>query len=180
MQNSQFPLDLTTNQLGGAIPGLIEYAGEDKKLSTKFKNIGAPRFIFNDEKQMSVTCNLLVDYYDEEYLTKFASITYYNMTIDFDMWLDKNNTLNFVWNTIEMESARVTSDVIPGLDTPETNRHVQDYFNWSFDLILPWIKKVHYIGLNAFYIPNEVPGVIYFEDLKLSVKRNYLAFGMKP
>lgn len=44
-----FPIDLTTDQMEGAIPRITDYAGYDVKLSTRFKNLGAPRFYFSKD-----------------------------------------------------------------------------------------------------------------------------------
>jgi hypothetical protein len=42
------PLDFTTDQMEGAIPDITDYVGYDVELSLRFKNIGAPRFIFTE------------------------------------------------------------------------------------------------------------------------------------
>jgi hypothetical protein len=40
-----------------------------------------------------------------------------------------------------MGRASITSDLVPSevLEKDDANKHVMDYFNWSFDLILPWL-----------------------------------------
>ena len=88
--------------------------------------------------------------------------------------------LHFVWDSISMQSASVTSNLVPELERFNANQHVTDYFNWSFGLILPWVQGSQFVGLNAFNIPKEVPGIIYLEDLQLAIRKNYLSFGMEP
>ena len=69
---------------------------------------------------------------------------------------------------------------MPELEKFNANQHVTDYFNRSFGLILSWAQGSQFVGLNAFKIPKEVPGIIYFEDLQLAIRKNYLSFGMEP
>ena len=90
--------------------------------------------------------------------------------------------LDFKWLNIQMESASVTSNVVPSsvLESENANQHVIDYFNWSFDLILPWIQEERVLGVNTFQLPKVIPGVIEIECLELELRKNYLAFGMYP
>jgi hypothetical protein len=73
MKKNGFPLEMTSNQLEGAIPQFTKYVGFDKEISLKLKNVGAPRFIFDDDKQMSITFSMEVDLYDEFFEQKMAS-----------------------------------------------------------------------------------------------------------
>jgi hypothetical protein len=45
---------------------LCDKIGYDKNLSARFKNIGAPRFVFNNE-EMSITYSMQVEVFDEEF-----------------------------------------------------------------------------------------------------------------
>ena len=43
---NKFPVDWTTTNLEGAVSGLCEYVGYDKNLSARFRNLGAPKYMF--------------------------------------------------------------------------------------------------------------------------------------
>ena len=79
MKKNGFPLEMTTNQMEGAIPMFTKYAGYDKEISAKFKNIGAPRFIFDEDKQMSINFSMEVDLYDEFFDNKLATLQFQNI-----------------------------------------------------------------------------------------------------
>lgn len=49
INESGFPLDLTSDTMEGAIPDLTDYIDYGVELSTRIKNIGAPRFYFTEE-----------------------------------------------------------------------------------------------------------------------------------
>ena len=140
MKANGFPIEMTSNQLEGAIPQFTKYVGEDVSLSAIFKNIGAPKFIFDGDKEISIQFSMEVDLYDEFYDNLFATLQFFDVIIEFDMWLD-GMTLNFNWNNIQMGKASVGSARVPAdvLEDNDADQHVEDYFNWSFDLILPWL-----------------------------------------
>jgi hypothetical protein len=48
------------------VPDLTSYTEYDLPMSARFKNIGAPRFIYNEE-EMSVLFDMQVEFYDEDY-----------------------------------------------------------------------------------------------------------------
>lgn len=99
MKKNNFPLEMTTNQMEGAIPKFTKYAGYDKEISTIFRNIGAPRFQFDDNKMMTITFSMEVDLYDEFFDNKLASLQFYDIVIECEMWLDGMN-LDFKWLNI--------------------------------------------------------------------------------
>lgn len=68
-----------------------------------------------------------------------------------------------------MKDASVTSNLIPSsvLESENANQHVMDYFNWSFDLLLPWVQESRVAGVNTFELPKVIPGVIAIECLEL-------------
>lgn len=98
----------------GAIPGLTDYAGYDVELSLRFKNIGAPRFYFTEDR-MSVNFELKIEFFDKDFTEMLMSIDYHNITIDFNMYLEDFKIL-FDFNTIEMESAHVESTIVLNLE----------------------------------------------------------------
>jgi hypothetical protein len=99
-------------------------------MSVVFKNLGAPRFVFNSE-EMSILFSMEVDYYLEDYSEKLMTISYNDIYIDFDMWLE-GMMLKVDWWSIRMGSAHVDSDVIEDLEYSNADKHVEDYFNWAF------------------------------------------------
>lgn len=110
---------------------------------------------------MSIRFSMDVELWDEWFEEKFATIRFYDITIEMDMWLE-DMTLNFNWREIQMRSASVISTKIPmdEFDNEEADQHVENYFNWSFDLILPWIQNQRVKNVNAFDIPKIIPGII--------------------
>jgi len=99
------------------VPDLTYYTDYDLPMSARFKNNGAPRFIYNDE-EMSVLFDMKVEFYDEHFEELIFSINYFDMYIDFDMWLE-DMKLKFEWYEIQMGSAHVSSNIIENLE--ETN-----------------------------------------------------------
>lgn len=97
-KKADFPIPFTTTQIDGAVPGLADYAGWDLPMSAIFKNVGAPRFVFNSE-EMSVLFSMEVDYYTEDFSEMLMTITYNDIYIDFDMWLEAMK-LKFEWWSI--------------------------------------------------------------------------------
>jgi len=130
---------------------------------------------------MSIKYSMEVDLFDEFFDNKLASLQFFDILIEMEMWLDGMD-LDIKWLTIEMGSASVTSEIIPDsvLQDTDANKHVMDYFNWSFDLILPWLQDSRVQGVNTFMLPKVIPGIIDIECLELKVEKNYLAFGMYP
>ena len=172
---ADFPIPFTTTQIDGAVPGLADYAGYDVEMSAIFKNIGAPRYIFNSE-EMSVLFSMEVDYFTEDYSEKLMTITYNDIYIDFDMWLE-DMELKLEWWSIKMGSAHVQSDVIENLQSSNADKHVEDYFNWAFEFILTWVNDNEVENISFMVLPDEVPGYMKFKDISLSVEENFFKFG---
>ena len=162
-RKSDFPIPFTTTQIDGAVPGLANYVGYDLPLSVVFKNLGAPRFVFNDE-EMSILFSMEVDYYVEDFSEKLMTITYNDIYIDFDMWLE-DMMLKFEWWSIKMDSAHVVSDAIENLELSNADQHVEDYFNWAFDFILAWVNDNEIENVSYFVMPEEIPGIMKISDL---------------
>jgi hypothetical protein len=59
VMSTNFPIDLTSTQLEGAIPSLCDIVGYDVPLSLTFMNEGAPKFVFNKDV-MSVKFNMIL------------------------------------------------------------------------------------------------------------------------
>jgi hypothetical protein len=57
---------------------------------------------------------------------------------------------------------------------------MMDFFDWSLDFILPWVQYSKPPGLCKFKIPKDIPGLVHFDALVLSVEHRYLNFGMNP
>ena len=131
-----FPLDFTTDQMEGAIPDLTDYAGYDVELSLRLKNIGAPKLYFTDD-EMSVNFEMMIEFYDEKYEEMIMSISYYDINIDFNMYLE-DFTILCDFNTISIGSAHVESDIILNLEESGADKQVVNYFNYAFMMIIPW------------------------------------------
>lgn len=171
---TDFPIPFTTTQIDGAVPGLADSAGYDVPMSAVFKNLGAPRFVFDDE-EMSVLFSMEVDYYYDDFSEKIMTITYNNMYIDFDMWLE-DMKLKIDWWSIRMDSAHVQSDIIEDLELTNADKHVEDYFNWAFEFILAWVNQNEIEDVSFFPMPEEIPGIMKIRDLKMSVEKNFFSF----
>ena len=83
-----------------------------------------------------------VEIFDENFTSNFMTITFKDIIIDFTMKL-KNMTLLTEWQQISMLSASISSAIVQNLEKHHANQHVTDYFNWAFDLILPWVNHYH-------------------------------------
>ena len=66
IKEAGFPLDLTTDTMEGAIPDITDYTDYGVELSTRFKNIGAPRFYFSEES-MTINFDLLTEFFTKDY-----------------------------------------------------------------------------------------------------------------
>jgi len=89
-RKTHFPIPWDSTTLEDFIPDITDFIGYDVPLSARFKNVGAPRFIFNRE-QMQVNLNMEVELWDEDYQDYFLTIKYHDVHIDFDMWLEGMN-----------------------------------------------------------------------------------------
>ena len=86
--------------------------------------------------------------------------------------------LNF--NTIQMDSAHVESNVILNLEETNADEHVLNFFNWAFMLIIPWANEYKPKWVSSFPIPKEVPGFMKINDISMSIHDNYLSFAIDP
>jgi len=66
IMSTHFPIDWTSTQLEGAIPSLCDAIGFDVKLSSRFKNKGAPKFVFKRE-EMSIKFDMIMELYDKDF-----------------------------------------------------------------------------------------------------------------
>ena len=111
MAGIEFPIHWDTTTLEAFMPGLTDYVGYDIPLSARFKNVGAPRFIFNKEN-MNVHFSMEVEVWDKDYHELYMTIKYHDLVIDFDMWLEHpvgQNEIELYWNKIEMDHAEIDS-----------------------------------------------------------------------
>ena len=160
-----FPMDFNTDQMEGAVPDISEYAGYDVELSLRIKNIGPPRFYFT-ENQMSINYELLVEFYDQNYEKMIMSISYHDINIDFNMYLE-DFTMLCDFNDISIGSAHVESDIILNLEESEADKHVVNYFNYAFMMIIPWANANHPMWVSSFEIPREIPGFMKIHDISM-------------
>lgn len=86
----RFPIHWDSSNLEDFLPELTDYIGYDVPLSARFKNIGAPRFIFN-KQEMKIKFSLLVEVWDNDFTEHFLDFKFFDLVIDFDMWLDGMN-----------------------------------------------------------------------------------------
>ena len=79
-----------------------------------------------------------------------------------------------------MKSASINSAIVQNLEKHHANQHVTDYFNWAFDLILPWVNHYHPQNVNQIPIPKEIPGLLIINDLKFEVGENFYSLAIDP
>lgn len=175
---SQFPIAFTSTQLEGAIPDLCDFIGYDVPLSGRFKNVGAPRFVFNNEA-MTIKYSMEVEVWDEAFTKQYLTLTYHDIVIDFDMKL-KDMHLRTEWHKIQMSHAEVRSDIVTTLAKTRANAKVTNYFNWAFDLIVPWVNELHPTNVSDIPIPTEIDGLVRINDLHMDVRDNYFSFTLDP
>ena len=150
----------------GAIPGITDDIGYGVELSLRFKNVGAPRYYFTED-QMTINYNAIIEYYDKDFNNLIASITYNDLTIDFNMYLE-DFTLKFDYNSISLGSAHVESSVVTNLKEADTT--VENYFKYAFMVIIPWANTYHPDGFSSFQIPREIPDFMKIDDISMAIK----------
>jgi len=106
MQQNGFPIDWTTTQLEGAIPGIGAAYGYDVPLSCKFQNEGAPKFIFTGD-EMEINYDMTVQVWNKNYVDHLMDIHFHGLVIKFKMQLLSNMTLMVDWESIHMSGAHV-------------------------------------------------------------------------
>lgn len=122
---------------------------------------------------------MTVEVYDQNFEHHFLDINYHGLTIKFKMELLSNMTLMVDWESIHMESADILTRIDhSGFDFDA--KTVMNYFNWAFDLIVPWVNAAHPAAVSRFEIPSEFPGLVSIRDMKLEVRENYINFSMSP
>lgn len=173
-----FPIHWDSTNLENFIPDLTDYIGFDVPLSARFKNVGAPRFVFNRE-EMNIKFSMDVEVWDEDYKNYILTIRYNDVHVDFDMWLENMNIITN-WNTIKMKDAMVTSSIVKNLERGHANRKVTQFFNYAFDIIIPWINDVRPYAVATIPIPSEINDILLIRDLKMAVRQNYFAFTLNP
>lgn len=107
------------------------------------------------------------------------TIQYHDVHIDFDLWLEDMNVLTD-WYTIKMDHADVKSDMIDNLERNHVNRRVTDYFNYAFDMIIPWANEFHPYGVSSIPVPETIDGLVRIKNLKMAVRDNYFSFTLDP
>ena len=174
-----FPLDFTSTVLDSAVPGLVDVVGYDVSLSARFFNRGAPRFIFTKD-EMYVTYNLAVEIFNEDFSKKLFKVYYDNMEVVFSMVLENSFELNIEWETVTMGQARMEDceQLFSIRDQDKADQHMQDFFEWTLDFVLPWIQVKKPPGLCKFEIPVNIPGLLHFNSIELEVMDNFLNFGV--
>lgn len=120
-----------------------------------------------------------VEVWDEDFQDKFLTIQYHDVHIDGDMWLDGMNVLT-EWNTIKMDHANIKSDIVKNLERKNINRRVTDYFNYAFDMIIPWANEFHPYGVSSIPIPETIVDLVRIRNLKMAVRDNYFSFTLDP
>jgi hypothetical protein len=99
IMSMHFPIDWTSTQLEGAIPSLCDAIGFDKPLSSRFKNKGAPKFIFKKE-EMSIKFDMIMELYDQNFTEHYLDVVYHGMFIKFKMDLTSDLMLLVDWESI--------------------------------------------------------------------------------
>ena len=178
MQDNHFPIDWTSTQLEGAVDGICDAIGYDIPLSARFINEGAPRFVLTKD-DLSVRYNMLVEVYDENFNEKYLDMHFKDVFVKFDMNLNDDFLLQVDWNDIEMDKATIDSHV--DLRHPHIDEvHVMKFFNWIFELILPWVNEYHPENISRFHLPRDFPGIVHVNSVRMSIEDEYLSFGMDP
>lgn len=174
----RFPIHWDSTNLEDFIPELTDYIGYDVPLSARFLNIGAPRFIFN-KQEMKIKFSMEVQVFDEDFKEHFLTFKYYDLIVDFDMWLENMN-LQTEWFSIEMDHAEVTSDIVDNLERTHANKRITQFFNYAFDMILPWVNQARPYGVSYYPIPDVFVDFVRIKDLKMAVRDNYFSFTLDP
>ena len=54
------------------------------------------------------------------------------------------------------------------------------FFNWLFDIVIPWANNSHPENLSKFHLPRSFPGIVDINRLEMYIRDNYLVFGLDP
>ena len=172
-----FPIEFTSTQLEGAVPGLCNSIGYDVKLDTRWSNVGAPKFIFGNGN-VKVLFSMLIEVYDRAHSKQYMDIHYDGMEVDFNLALGSDMFLNIDWNKIKLARARITPHIDLKRKLDQTT--ILNFFNWTFDMIVPWVKIQHPENVSKFKVPTHFDNIIDIRDLHMESRKNYLHFGMDP
>lgn len=174
----KFPIHWDSTTLEQFIPDLTDYIGYDVPLSARFRNMGAPRFIFSRE-EMKIKYNCEVEVWNDDFSDYIMTIKYFDVEIDFDMWLE-GMTINTEWNSIKMGHAEVKSDVVDNLERVHADKRVTRFFNMAWRMIIPWVNEMRPYGVAEIPIPENLHDLILIRDLKMAVRDNYFSFTLDP
>lgn len=178
MQDNHFPIDWTSTQLEGAVSGICESIGYDIPLNARFTNRGAPRFVLAKD-DLSVRFSMKVEVFDDQFNQKYLDMDFDDLLVKFDMWLNDDFVLQVNWDDIEMNRAVIQPHI--ELEEAEIDEiHVKKFFNWIFEMILPWVNEYHPENISTFHLPRDFPGIVHINSVKMSIEDHYLSFGMDP
>lgn len=180
----KFPVHWDSSSLEAFVPGLTDLVGYDVPLSARFKNIGAPRFVFN-KQETNVLFSMAVEVWSEHYVDYYFTINFYDIFVDFEMWLEQvhhttHYMLNTEWYTLEYARVEIESDVLHFRDQERVNKVTNDYFNFILQQIIPWVNDVRPINVARIPLPNYLNNEVRIKGLKMSVRENYFSFTCYP
>lgn len=164
-EQNNFPIKWNSDNLETAVPGLCDAVGYDKKLSAKFLNSGAPKFIFKD-KEITIVFDMEVQLYDEHYENKYLSFFFRDVQIQFGAKVE-GTSLTTDWRNIQMERTDVVSDLaaISKTDKEVAGKLCTKFFNTALYFILPWVNEEQPVNVNNFTIPDEIPDLVRIKNL---------------
>ena len=121
-----------------------------------------------------------MDIFDESFNQKLFKVYYDDVEVKFSMILQKSFELNVNWESVKMRAARMDDceRLFSVRDQDKANRHMEDFFKWSLDLILPWVQYHKPPGLCKFELPVNIPKLLHFNEIKMAVEENFLSFGL--
>lgn len=141
---------------------------------------------------MSVEYDINALFFNKDYSQAYVIIAFKRVYIEFNWELKPDMTLIVDWTTIELGDAIVTTHIgdekicsHPTLcehfnEKQKDNKVVNYFFNWMFDLILPWANAFHPQSVSKFDVVTNYPGIVEFNDLKIEVHDSYLKLGLNP
>lgn len=182
--DGKFPLDWTTTTLEAGIPGLVDVFDYDVPLTSVFKNIGAPRFVFSKE-EMNVLFSMDIDIFLEkdngDESEEIFTIELRDILIDFDMELE-DMWLNNEWKNIQLGSAKVSSRFpkAQSLIGEKTNQFIDDFFRDASDMVMAWANNARPEYFSRYRVPAEIPDIMKINKIEMGVHKNFLSFNIDP
>jgi len=129
MNDINFPMDWTTTALEGAFPGLTDEFGYDNPVTTVFKNVGAPRFVFKKgELQLEFTMQVEI-YIDDKWVN---TVTFRDMLLDFDMKIE-DFWLKVDWKKVTLAQVEIEVGCAFGIIKENTVTHIEDFAYFVFN-----------------------------------------------